>query len=228
MDVSANAPAKAAEKTPTNGAHADGARRDVPDALAPRPKRRRWLSLGLTLIAACCIFACGALMGYTQGPPLATLIASGQSFVQVGTEFQACFTAASNDSGVRSFFSLFARSNRPTRTPGPSPTLDPSLLRVVKGELVALNQREVTVQTSSGSRERFPLIPLAQVVSPNGSKLSAQGVLVGDSINILAIRLSSLGGFGALIGASGGQGTPQPLSDDDYAAFCVIVDVNPK
>ncbi|MCE7946312.1 MAG: hypothetical protein DYG88_02680 [Chloroflexi bacterium CFX4] len=228
MDVSANAPAKAAEKTPTNGAHADSPPRSVQERHPPRPKRRRWLSIGLTLIAAFSLFACGALIGYTQGPPLATLIASGQSFVQLGTEFQACFTAASNDSGVRSFFSLFARGDRPTRTPGPSPTLDPSLLRVVKGELVALNQREVTVQTVSGSRERFPLIPLAQVVSPSGSKLSAQGILVGDSINILAIRLSSLGGFGALIGAAGGQGTPQPLSDNDYAAFCVIVDVNPK
>jgi hypothetical protein len=227
VNKTTSAPIKTTERVPTNGAHADSAAQSAVIIAAPR-RKRRWLSLVLTALAGISLFVCGALIGYTQGPPLATLIASGQSFVQVGAEFQACFTAASNDSGVRSFFSAFARSNRPTRTPGPAPTLDPTLLRVVKGELVALTGRDVTVQTAAGARERFPLVPLAQVVSPSGIKLSQQGVMAGDSINILAIRLSALGGFGALIGAAGGQGTPQPASENDYAAFCVIVDVNPK
>lgn len=227
MDEMTRASVKTAERTPTNGAHAASAAPSAVIVSAPR-RKRRWLSLSLMVLGGISLFVCGALIGYTQGPPLATLLASGQRFVQVGAEFQACFTAASNDSSVRSFFSAFARSNRPTRTPGPSPTLDPTLLRVVKGELVALTQRDVTVQTATGARERFPLVPLAQVVSPSGVKLSQQGVLAGDSINILAIRLSALGGFGALIGAAGGQGTPQPISENDYAAFCVIVDVNPK
>lgn len=83
------------------------------------------------------------------------------------------------------------------------------------------------MQTASNSRERFPLVPLAQVVAPSGIKLSPQGVLAGDSVNLLAIRLGALGGFGALIGGAGG-GTPQAVSPNDYAAFCIIVDVNPK
>jgi hypothetical protein len=165
VNKTTSAPIKTTERVPTNGAHADSAAQSAVIIAAPR-RKRRWLSLVLTALAGISLFVCGALIGYTQGPPLATLIASGQSFVQVGAEFQACFTAASNDSGVRSFFSAFARSNRPTRTPGPAPTLDPTLLRVVKGELVALTGRDVTVQTAAGARERFPLVPLAQVVSP--------------------------------------------------------------
>lgn len=226
MEQVTRAPVRTPEQKPTNGAGAPAALSEAVVYSVP-PRRRRWLSLSLGALAALGIFLCGALMGYTQGPPLATLVASGQSFVQVGAEFQACFRAASNDQSVRSFFSAFAR-NLPTRTPGPAPTLDPTLLRVVKGSLVALTQREVTVQTASGSRERFPLVPLAQVVAPSGVKLSQQGVFAGDSVNILAIRLSALGGFGALIGAAGASGTPQPVSENDYAAFCVIVDVNPK
>jgi hypothetical protein len=216
----------AAERIPLDGASAGLEALSVMPTVVPR-RKRRWLSLGLSALVALGLFLCGALFGYTQGPPLATLLASGRNFVQVGAEFRACFTAARNDSSLRSFFSTFAR-NLPTRTPGPAPTLDPTLLRTVKGELIALTQREVTVQTADGARERFPLVPLAQVVSPSGIKLSQQGVLVGDSVNILAIRLSALGGFGALIGAAGAQGTPQPISENDYAAFCIIVDVDPK
>ncbi len=226
MEQATRAPVQAPEQRSTNGARSAAT---LPTALvysAPR-RRRRWLSLSLSALAALSIFICGALIGYTQGPPLATLIASGQNFVQAGAEFQACFTAARDDSSVRSFFSAFARS-LPTRTPGPAPTLDPTLLRIVKGNLISLTQREVTVQTQSGARERFPLVPLAQVVAPSGAKLSQQGIFAGDSINILAIRLSALGGFGALIGGAGAQGTLQPASENEYAAFCVIVDVNPK
>ncbi|MCS6872561.1 MAG: hypothetical protein RML95_14765 [Anaerolineae bacterium] len=226
MEQVTKAPVKAPEQKPINGARAAVALPMDVVYSAPR-RRRRWLSLSLTVVTAFGIFLCGVLVGYTQGPPLATLIASGQNFVQIGAEFRACFTAASNDSSVRSFFSAFAR-NRPTRTPGPAPTLDPTLLRVVKGNLVSLTQREVTVQTASGVRERFPLVPLAQVVAPSGVKLSQKGIYEGDSINILAIRLSALGSFGALIGAASAGGTPQPVSESDYAAFCVIVDVNPK
>ncbi len=227
MGKTASALIKTTERVPTNGAHADSAAQGGVVIAAPR-RKRRWLSFGLAALAGISLFVCGALVGYTQGPPLATLIASRLHFVQLGAEFQACFKAASNDSSVRSFLSAFARSNRPTRTPGPAPTFDPTLLRVVKGELVALTGRDVTVQTAAGIRERFPLAPLAQVVSPAGVKLSQQGVMAGDSINVLAIRLSALGSFGALIGAAGRRDALQAASENDYAAFCVIVDVNPK
>lgn len=226
MEQAQQAPVRAPEHKPTNGAHGAAVLPSEVAYNAPRP-RRRWLSLSLGALAILSIFACGALIGYTQGPPLATLIASGQSFVRVGSEFEACFRAASNDSNLRSFFSTFAR-NLPTRTPGPPPTLDPTLLRTVKGSLVALTQREVVVEVLGGSRERFPLVPLAQVVAPSGTKLSQQGVLAGDSVNLLAIRLGALGGFGALIGGAGASGTLQATSPNDYAAFCIIVDVNPK
>ncbi|GAB4545459.1 MAG: hypothetical protein OHK0023_03770 [Anaerolineae bacterium] len=189
----------------------------APGANPPNRRRRGWAIL-LMLVVASVIFILGAVFGYTQGPAIATLVASGRTFAEIGTEFQACFVAASQDEGIRGLFQLFGR-NRPTATPGPRPTTDPTLARVVRGTVATLSETAITVDLAEGGQETLGLFPLAQIVTPQGNRLSRQGVLAGDPVNVLAFRSNALGGFG---------GARQAGPADSYTALCVMVDVSPK
>lgn len=205
----ASEPARSAKSAPTDSA--------PPSAVKPKQRRRVW-SLVFVLIAAIFIFVFGAVFGYTQGPAIATLVASGRTFAEIGTEFQACFTAASQDEGIRGLFQLFGR-NRPTATPGPRPTTDPTVARIVRGTVAMLEETAITVNLVEGGQETLGLFPLAQIVTPQGNRLSRQGVLAGDPVNVLAFRSNVMGGFG---------GAQQGRTSDGYTALCVMVDVSPK
>lgn len=195
---------------------------------AKRRGRQRILTAFLTMVAAALICSIGAVLGYTQGPSIATLLASGQNLVQIGTEFQPCFTAASNDEGVRSFFRLFfGNRNRPTATPGPRPTIDPTLARVVRGTLIDLGTSDLTVQAEGGQSESLAIFPLMQIVSDTGNRISRKGLLAGDLVRVLAVRSGALGPFGGAQPTTAPESTPQPPNAGAYAALCVIVDVSP-
>ncbi len=201
---------------------------------APTKRRGKWrrrivtgLSTGLIVAM---IFTCGGIFGYTQGPGIATLVSSGQQFTELGTRFQPCFIGFQRDTGTQNVLrALFGGRNRPTATPGPRPTADPTIIRVVKGTLVELTARSVTVQTATGQQETYPLFPFLQLVSDTGNRITQQGVLKGDSIDVLAFRANALGPLSASIGGN----NPTPLagatpSPDGYTALCIIVDVTPK
>lgn len=210
----------------------------APDAAMPIKRRGKWRRRFVTGVSAslivATIFTCGGIFGYTQGPGIATLVSSGQQFTQLGTRFQPCFIGFQQDTGTQNVLrSIFGGRNRPTATPGPRPTADPTIIRVVKGTLVELTARSITVQTETGGQETYPLFPFLQLVSGTGNRITQQGVLKGDSIDVLAFRANALGPLAALGGgrnqtprADGGD--PASLPPDAYTALCIIVDVTPK
>lgn len=196
--------------------------------------RRRILNGAGALLVIGLIFSCGGVFGYTQGPGIATVVASGQQVAQLGTQFQPCFIGFSQDTGSQNLLrTLFGSRNRPTATPGPRPTADPTVFRVLSGTLVELTERTVTVQTAGGGQERYTLFPFLQIVSGTGNRITRQGVLKGDGVDVLAFRANALGPLAALSGnanqtPTAGGGPEATLTPDAYTVLCIIVDVNPK
>jgi hypothetical protein len=176
------------------------------------PRNPRRFGLALTFLAIS-MLSCGigAALGYTQGPALATLVASGSSVADVLGQFRPCFTNLRESAAFRGAASLFGRQattepGAPTPTPPPR-TVNPNLFKAINGTITVVDIRQISLLTAAGTMETISFFPFNRVVTKGGHDLSYDSLRIGDTVDVFAVR----------------QEESAPFS-----VICVVIDVDPK